>query len=185
LLIAGIVRDGRFPDRAPGGALDFGLVSHPSLGLPPRDTSAGHPADAAAIRAAAARLAARALERAIDADPSFRGRYADLALRELLADTEALADRLALAVASGDTTVMGSLAEMLAPRYRKRSVPLDDVIALCEGLRAGVVTVVTPAAVPTADAALDAAVAALRWHRRLAGDGRKKNPIIAFIYKGA
>ena len=160
-------------------------MSHPSLGLPPRDTSAGHPADAVAIRGAAPRLAVRALERAIDADPSFRSRYADLALRELLADTEALADRLALAVASGDTAVMGTLAEMLAPRYRKRSVPLDDVIALCEGLRAGAVTVVAPGAVATVDATIDAAVAALRWHRRLAGDGRKINPVIAFIYKGA
>jgi hypothetical protein len=28
-------------------------------------------------------------------------------------------------------------------------------------------------------------VAALRWHRRLAGDARKRNPVIAFIYKGA
>jgi hypothetical protein len=35
------------------------------------------------------------------------------------------------------------------------------------------------------DAAIDAAVAALRWHRRLGGDARKRNPVIAFIYKGA
>ena len=160
-------------------------MSHPSLGLPPRDLNAGHPADAAAIRAAAPRLATRALERALDADPTFRERYSDVALRELLSDTEALAERLALAVASDDAAVMGAFAEMLAPRYRKRSVPLDDIVALCEGLRSGAATVVAPAAVTVVDAAVAGAVKALRWHRRLAGDGRKKNPVIQFIYKGA
>ena len=165
--------------------LDFGTVSHPSLGLPPRDLQAGHPADAASIRTAASRLAARSLERAIDADPEFRPRYSDLALRELLADTEALADSLATAVASDDPLVLGSLAEHLAPRYRKRQVPLDDVIALCEGLRTGARTVITPGAGASVDAAVDAAIAALKWHRRLAGDARKHNAFIAFIYKGA
>ncbi|MES2210500.1 MAG: hypothetical protein V4515_10000 [Chloroflexota bacterium] len=160
-------------------------MSHPSLGLPPRDLSAGYPADAASIRAAAARLAARALERAIDADPKFRGRYSDLALRELLADTEALADALATSIAVDDPAVLGRLAEHLAPRYRKRRVPLDDVIALCEGLRVGARTVVAPTAGPAVDAAVDAAVAALKWHRRLGGDARERNAFIAFIYKGA
>jgi CRP-like cAMP-binding protein len=160
-------------------------VSHPSLGLPPRDLTAGHPADGAAIRAAAPRLAARALERAVDVDPTFRERYGDLALRELLADTEALAENLATAVASDDPTVLGALAEQLAPRYRKRNVPLDDVIALCEGLRLGAATVSMQAARPSIDSAVDAAATALRWHRRLAGDARKRNPFIAFIYKGA
>ncbi len=160
-------------------------MSHPSLGLPPRDLTAGHPADAAAIRTAAGRLAARALERAIDADPEFRARYSDLALRELLADGEALAAQLATSVASGDAGVFGSFAEQLAPRYRKRSVPMDDVIALCQGLRAGAATVCSPAASPAIDAAVDAAIVALKWHRRLAGDARRRNPVVTFIYKGA
>ncbi|MBI2763697.1 MAG: hypothetical protein HYX54_08130 [Chloroflexi bacterium] len=160
-------------------------MSHPSLGLPPLDKSAGHPADAAGIRAAAPRLAARSLERALAADPEFRSRYSDLALRELLADTAALADQLAAAVASGDPTIMGLFAEHLAPRYRKRLVPMDDVIALCEGLRSAVRSVVKPAAGSVADASLDEAVAALKWHRRLGGDARKRNAFIAFIYKGA
>lgn len=167
------------------GALDFGLVSHPSLGLPPRDLSAGLPADAAALRSAAARLAARALERAVDADPTFRTRYSDLALRELLADAEALADRLAAAVASGDPSLLGALTEHLAPRYRKRLVPMDDVAALLEGLRVGARTVCTPSAGPSIDAAIDGSVAVLKWHRRLGGDARKRNAFIAFIYKGA
>jgi hypothetical protein len=160
-------------------------VSHPSLGLPPRDLTAGFPADAAAIRAAAGRLAARSLERAITDDPEFRARYSDLALRELLADAEALADALATSVAGNDPTVLGALAEHLAPRYRKRDVPMDDVIALIEGLGVGATTVAAPAARPAIDAAVAAAVKALRWHRRLGGDARKRNPFIAFIYKGA
>lgn len=172
-------------DAGPLRTVDFLTVSHPSLGLPGRNLSAGHPADAAAIRSAAARLATRSLEGAVAADPTFRTRYADLALRELLADTAALADRLATAVAGADPKALGSLAEHLAPRYRKRLVPLDDVIALCEGLRSGAMSVVGPDARTSVDASIDAAIAALRWHRRLGGDARKRNTFIAFIYKGA
>jgi precorrin-4 methylase len=160
-------------------------VSHPSLGLPPPDRNAGRPAAASAVIAARSRLAARALEVAVDADPTFRERYAELALRELLSDTQAMVDRLALALGTGDPAVMGSWAEQLAPRYRKRRVPMDDVIGIAEGLRAAAATAVAPDDVPGLHAAIDAAVAALRWHRRLGGDARKRNPVIAFIYKGA
>lgn len=137
------------------------------------------------MRAARSRLAARALEAAVDADPGFRGRYSDLALRELLADTEALVDRAAVALASGDADVLGSWADGLSPRYRKRNVPLDDMISIVEGLRAAAAAAILPDAMPTLDAAFDAAVVAFRWHRRLAGDARKRHPFIAFIYKGA
>lgn len=160
-------------------------MSHPSLGLPPRDLTAGHPEAAAAARAARSRLAARALEVAIDVDPEFRGRYGDLALRELLADTEAMVDQLAVALTSGDPASMGRWAEQLAPRYRKRGVPMDDVIGIAEGLRAATAGAIAPEGVPVLNAAVDAAVAAFRWHRRIAGDARKRNPVIAFIYKGA
>jgi len=118
-------------------------------------------------------------------DPDFRARYSDLALRQLLADAEALALALATAVASDDPKVFGALAEQLSPRYRKRHVPLDDVILLCEGLRFGAAATTSPAARASIDAAVDAAAAALRWHRRLGGDARKRNAFIAFIYKGA
>ncbi len=160
-------------------------MSHPSLGLPPLDMTAGHPAAASAVRAARARLAARALEVAVDADPRFRGRYSDLALRELLADAEAMVECLADALGSGEPKVMGGWADGLAPRYRKRDVPMDDVIGIAEGLRVAAATAVAPDAVPALDAAIEAALAPLRWHRRLAGDARKRNPVIAFIYKGA
>jgi len=42
-----------------------------------------------------------------------------------------------------------------------------------------------PGELPAASQALDAAIGAYRWHRRIAGDARKRNPIIAFLYKGA
>ncbi|MBF8289450.1 MAG: hypothetical protein HW391_418 [Chloroflexi bacterium] len=178
-------KPGLIPGAGSGRALDFRLVSHPSLGLPPRDLNAGFPAAADALRAARSRLAARALEVALEADKGFRGRYSDLALRELLADTEALVDRAAVALASGDAEVLGSWADGLSPRYRKRNVSLDDMISIVNGLRAAAASAILPDATPTLGAALDAAVAAFRWHRRLAGDARKRHPFIAFIYKGA
>lgn len=160
-------------------------MSHPSLGLPPRDESAGQPADAAALRTAGPRIAVRALEAAMGLDPTFRDRYDELQLRELLADLESIVGRLATSVATADAGLMARWAEMVSVRYRKRGVPMDDVVTLCEGLRRTVRTVVTPAAAPAIDAGIDAAIAVLRWHRRLAGDARKRNPLLAFIYRGA
>ena len=51
---------------------------------------------------------------------------------------------------------------------------MDDLIALCEGLRAALPSVLAPAELPSAGAALDAAIEVYRWHRRLAGDARKR-----------
>ena len=75
--------------------------------------------------------------------------------------------------------------ERIDNRWQPWRWTLDDVIALCEGLRTGARTVITPGAGASVDAAVDAAIAALKWHRRLAGDARKRNAFIAFIYKGA
>ncbi|HEX5591672.1 MAG TPA: hypothetical protein VFX65_15365 [Candidatus Limnocylindrales bacterium] len=160
-------------------------MSHPSLGLPPRDLGAGHPAAATALVAARSRLAARALESAVDADPEFRERYSELALRELLADIEAMVDQLAVAVGSGDADVLRHWADQVSPRYRKRRVPMDHLIGIAEGLRAAAAGATAPDAMPTVHAAIDAAIAVYRWHRRLGGDARKRNPVIHFIYKGA
>jgi len=160
-------------------------VSHPSLGQPPLDLRAGHPDDAAALRRAVDRVAARALESAVDLDPTFRDRDDELRLRELLADLEAFTRQLARSVAANEPKVLGGWAEQVAVRYRKRAVPMDDVITLCEGLRRAAPMAVTPAAMPAVDAALDAAIKTLKWHRRLAGDARKRNTFLAFLYKGA
>jgi hypothetical protein len=61
---------------------------------------------------------------------------------------------------------------------------MDDLVALCEGLRAAFPGVLAPADLPAADAALDAAIEAYSWHRRIAGDARKKNAFLQFLYKG-
>ena len=38
---------------------------------------------------------------------------------------------------------------------------------------------------PVVDASIDAAIKVFLWHRRLAGDARKRHPLLDFIYKGA
>ncbi len=160
-------------------------MSHPSLGLPPRDLTAGNPEAAARIRGSAPRLAARALAVAIDADPTIRERYDEAGLRHLLLDAGLLAERVALSVAGGAPNPAAEYADMTAPVYRRRRVPMDDLVALCEGLRAALPGVLAPGELATAGAALDAAIEVYRWHRRLAGDARKRNRLLQFIYKGA
>jgi hypothetical protein len=160
-------------------------VSHPSLGLPPRDLFAGDTTAAAALRSGGARLRARALAAALEANPSMKDRHPEIVIQALLADLEAFQDRLVAAIASGDPHHMATFADLVAVRYRKRKVPMDDVISLCEGLRRAAAAVVEPDAVPTVDAAIDEAIAVFKWNRRLAGDARKRHPLLAFIYKGA
>jgi hypothetical protein len=160
-------------------------VSHPSLGLPPLDRTAGLPEAAARIRANEERLAARALRIAIDADPSIETRYDEAGLRHLLRDAALLAERVALCVETATPDLAREYAEWTAPQYRRRRTPMDDLIALCEGLRTALPSVLAPGELPTSSEALDAAIGAYRWHRRIAGDARKRNPILAFLYKGA
>jgi hypothetical protein len=160
-------------------------MPHPSLGLPSRDERAGFPGDAKALRSSRLRTAARSLEAAIHDDPTLRDRHDDLVLRGLLADLEAITDVLAIAVAANDPGHLGRWADMVAVRYRKRAIPLDDVISLLNGLRHASASIVEPEAMPTVDAAIDAAIAVFRDFRRLAGDARKRHPLLAFLYKGA
>jgi hypothetical protein len=89
-----------------------------------------------------------------------------------------------MCVAAGDVTPAREYADWTSPVYRRKAVPLDDLINLCEGLRSASPTVLAPGELASADAALDAAIAQYRWHRRLAGDARKKNALVQFLYKG-
>jgi hypothetical protein len=164
--------------------LDSAIVSHPSLGLPPRDLTAGYPDAAGRIRASEQRLAARALSVAIDADPTIRERYDEAGQRHLLHAAALLAERVALSVAAGDPAPASEYAEWTAIVYRRKRIPMDDLVALCEGLRAAMPSVLAPAELPSAAVALDAAIEVYRWHRRLAGDARKRNAFLQFIYKG-
>jgi phycobilisome protein len=160
-------------------------VSHPSLGLPPPDLTAGFPAAAARLDANRSRLAARALEIAVENDPTFRDRYDELGLRRLLHDAEVLLQEIARCVASGDPTPMRSFADWVAPVYRRRSVPMDDLVQLAEGIRAAAATVLSGPELDSLHAAIDAAIEGFRWHRRIAGDARKRNRLLQAIYKGA
>ena len=159
-------------------------MSHPSLGRPPLDLTAGLPVAARRIQDAADNLGARALAAAIDRDPTLQERYDETDLRQRLRDAQLLAERVALAVAADDTTPMREYADWTAPVYRRKRVPLDDLISLCEGLRVALPAVLRADEMPVADRAIDDAIAQYRWHRRLAGDARKRNAFLQFIYKG-
>jgi hypothetical protein len=160
-------------------------VSHPSLGLPPIDMRAGDPTSAAALRRDRRRIAERAIAYATEADPGFGERHDDLALAQLQLDVDSFVNRLADAVAANDPGMIERWAEMIVPRFRKKAVSMDELMLLFEGLRRAAPAAVDPGAMPTVDAAVDAANAVFKWHRRLAGDARKRNPLLAFLYKGA
>lgn len=159
-------------------------MSHPSLGLPPRDLTAGSPAAARRIQDAADTLGARALADALERDPTLRDRNDEAGLRQRLWDAQLLAERVALAVGAGDPAPAREYADWTSPHYRRKRVPLDDLINLCEGLRVAMPAVLMPDELPYAERAIDEAIAQYRWHRRLAGDARKRNAFLQFIYKG-
>ncbi len=160
-------------------------MTHPSLGAPPRDRTSGLPDAAARMRDSLDPLAARAVRVATDADPTIADRYDETGLRQLLRDAELLIERVALSVESGDVGPAHDYAEWTAPVYRRRGVPMDDLIRLCEGIRAALPTVLAPGEQQSSSAALDSAIAVFRWHRRLAGDARKRNALLQWLYKGA
>jgi hypothetical protein len=159
-------------------------VSHPSLGLPPPDDTAGRPDAARRVLANRAPLAARALAIALDADRTLRERNDEAGLRARLHDAELLAERLSVALATGDPAPMREYAEWTGPVYRRKKVPLGDLMSLCEGLRQALPDVLAPGDLPEAGVALDEAIAVYKWNRRIAGDARKKNAFLQFIYKG-
>ena len=160
-------------------------MSHPSLGLPPLDETAGFPSAATRLRNDRRRLGQRTLEIAVDRDPLFRERHDELALRKLLRDTEIFIDRLAISIAANDPSPMREFADQVVPLYRRRKVPMDDLIKLDEALRAAAAPYLSGEEAAPMHAALDAANAVFKWHRRIAGDARKRNKLLQAIYKGA
>jgi hypothetical protein len=160
-------------------------VTHPSLGAPPPNLHAGFPAAADRLRAARQRIGARALEIALERDPSIGDRHGELGVRKLLRDTEPMIDRLAIALAADDANALAAWADWVAPLYRRRKVPMDDLIQLSDGLRLAAGSVLEPHELAVANEAIDEAIKVLRWNRRIAGDARKRNRILAAIYKGA
>ncbi len=160
-------------------------MSHPSLGLPPVDRIGALPPAAARVAGARDQLAARGLEIAIDRDPTIRERHDELRLRQLLRDTGALLDRIVDVIATGDPVPARVFADGVPPAYRRRKVPMDDLINLTHSLREAVSAVLAAPDMAPVDAAVEAMVERFAWHRRIAGDARKRNRLLAAIYKGA
>jgi hypothetical protein len=158
-------------------------MAHPALGLPPSDATAGHPELARRILASRPRLPALALEAALRIDPGLRDRHDELALRRILRDFEGHVDQLARALATGEERYVVMYGEWLVPVYRRRHVPMNDVVTFLDGLRDAVLGIV-----PAADAGLVREVVGawterLRHHRRLPGD-HEGNRLVRFIWKG-
>jgi len=120
----------------------------------------------------------------VDGDPTIRTRYDEAGLRNLLRDAEVHVDRLALCVAGNDSHWLGHFAEQAATVFRRRRVAMDDVVRLLEGLRVAARGMLAADELEPADEAIDEAARIYRWHRRLSGDARMKNPIVDAIYKG-
>lgn len=159
-------------------------MSHYALGLPGPDMRAGFPDAADRLRSATGPVGIRALEVALDRDPTLEVRLGEIGLRKLLRDTEIYVERIARAVASYDPGEVREWADWVAPVYRRRKVPMDDLVTLSEGLRAALPTVLSPKERVPAEAALDEAIATFRRYRRLAGDARVQNRLITAIYRG-
>ncbi len=160
-------------------------MSHPSLGLPPTDRISDLPPAAARVAAARDRHAGRALEIAIDRDPTIRERHDEHAVRRLLRDTAVLVDRVVDALAAGDPGPARAFADATPPAYRRRKVPMDDLITISRSIRDAIGAVLPTADMDPVDEAVEAMVERFAWHGRIAGDGRKKNRLLQAIYKGA
>jgi hypothetical protein len=146
--------------------------------------TAGFPAAAARLLAVRQEVARRAFEIALDDVPAMRERHDEYALRQLLRDAEVFVELVAAAVAADDPSAVRAFADQVAPVYRRRRVPMDDLVALMEALRRACAGVLAPGELVVAGRAIDAAVEEFRWYRRLAGDARKRNRLLQAIYKG-
>jgi hypothetical protein len=146
---------------------------------------AGFPAAAARIRAQQAALGERALELLVAADPTIGERLGTEGLRALLRDTDVYLERLARAVSSGDPGQLGEWADWVVPVYRRRKVPLDDLVGLGEAMRQALGGILSADELVPAEAAIARAAEVFRWHRRIAGDARRRNPYVDAIYRGA
>lgn len=146
--------------------------------------TAGFPDGARRLETQQARLAARALEVALTLDPTMRERYDELGLRRLLNDAAVHIGEVALALASNDPGHASRWAEMASPVYRRRRVSMDDLVTLCEGVRRSIAAVLSPDERVVAERALDEASGRYHALRRLGGDTRRRNRILAAIYKG-
>jgi hypothetical protein len=157
---------------------------HPNLGLAPLNMRAGFPEAAEKLRRETALFATRALEDAIEKDPTIETRYDEVGLRHLLRDGELLIERLALCVGSDNPRWLVEYAEWIAPIYRRRGVSLLDICAIADGIRRAAPADLGPDERASAERALDAANAIWKRNSRLAGDRHKRNALWKWMYRG-
>lgn len=157
---------------------------HPNLGLAPVNMTAGFPGAAAKLRRERASIALRALQAAVEKDPTIETRYDQVGLRRLLRDVELIAERLAMCLASDNPRWLIEYTEWIGPLYRRRGVSLLDLGALIEGIRRSVAADLAPEELAAADRWLDAAIAILKRNSRVAGDRHKRNALWKWMYRG-
>ena len=160
-------------------------MSHPLHGARPLDLTVGYPDAAATLRASARDIADRGLVAAVERNPELRDRVGDLGLQQLLADAAVVLEKLGTSLAAKSATPLRNFTEHATPIWRRRRISMDDVTDLYEGLRIAVASTLVDDAAAFADEVLLEGIAVLKWHRRLGGDTRKRNRILAAIYKGA
>ncbi len=158
-------------------------MSHPAIGLPPSDATAGRPDVAARLRASD-RLPVTALEAALRIDETLSERYDELMLRTFLRDYERHIEQLARAIETGEERFVVVYGETLVPTYRRRDVRMNDVVSLLRGLQEAAVALGPAADAEVVRAPMDAWVERMRHHRRLPGD-HEGNKAVRFIWKGA
>lgn len=159
-------------------------MAHPSLGLPPADTTAGLPAAALRLRANRGRLCRLALEATLRLAPTFSQRYDETGLRLFLRDYDRHLEQLARSLETGNERFLMNYCEWIVPVYRRRRVPMRDFMALLAGLDEVSATVLTPTEHEVAQHYIERAAQVLKHHGRLPGD-HKGNPIVRFFWKGA
>jgi hypothetical protein len=159
-------------------------MSHPVLGLPPADPTAGRPHAAARLRGHRSTIAPLALKSALPADPTLADRYDTILVRTFLRDYDRHIEQFALALETGEARYVTEWVEWIAPIYRRRRVSVRDQQTLIEGLRPSMAAVLAPDDAVACGDLIDAWFKRLRSNKRLPGD-HKGNPVARFIFKGA
>jgi hypothetical protein len=159
-------------------------MSHPVLGLPPDDPTAGRPEAAARLRRQRSTVAALALKAALEADPTLDSRYDQIVMRTLLRDYDRHIEQFALALATGEARYVTEWAEWIVPVFRRRRIPVRDQGTLIRALRPAAAAVLPPDDAKAFGTLADAWLKRLYLYQRLPGD-HKGNPVARLIFKGA
>ena len=156
-------------------------MSHPYLGLPPEDRTAGRPAAAARLRADRD-LAARALAAALAIAPHLRERHDSQMLRLFLRDYDQHIEQLARALETGRDHWVAVHIASVVPIMRRRHVTMEEFGALWLGLRDASVAILPGADGEAVRSIVAAGIERLDRPAHLPGD-RPRGRITSFIWK--